>query len=388
LNNKQQLLIQEFKDFHAQLSKFRYAVEKVHKTRMDTGSAKRQRESIRTDLVRKSGKLKPIVVHLTGKEKQYGQQFNEEFDIWTEALGAGSYPPNQRWSLGALLDTVNEAIGRLEVEPESKRSQSTFSNRTLSCIIEILADGYTDSKLRTFFFKYNLLDNYEQSGQLTAKRRKVNDVFQYLCAAGDTSSGRTLESIVREVLKEFYPRKEVSQIRRQRFFEKFPDLDTALRADGFHVHEGELIPIISSFVEPVKEEALVETLLDKYGFGIAKNHLKQSYENYVEGNWEAANGALRSFLQDVFDQIALLIAPGEAGQKAPGGDRRQLLQEKGFIESNTEAKLVSSFFQFASYKGSHPGISNESDSRLRRYMAVALASYYLEKSEGFNVRNI
>ena len=271
---------------------------------------------------------------------------------------------------------------------KSQPAKSKFSNRTLSCVIEILADSYTDSKLRTFFFKYNLLDIYEQSGRLTAKRRKVNDVFQHLCAVGDDSSRRTLESIVRETLKELYPQKEASQIRRQRFFEKFPDLDTALRADGFHVREGELIPIISSLVEPVKEEALVETLLDKYGFSIAKNHLKQSYENYVEGNWEAANGALRSFLQDVFDQIALIIAPPEAGQKAPGGERRKLLQEKHFIESDTEAKLVLGFFQFASHKGSHPGISNESDSRLRRYMAVALASYYLEKLEGFNVQNI
>lgn len=121
LSNKQQLLIQELKEFYAQLSKYKYAVEEVHKTRMDTGSVKRQRESIRADLVRKSGKLKPIVVHLTGKEKQYGQQFNEGFDIWTEALGVGSYPPTQKWSLGALLDTVNEAIGRLEAEPELEK---------------------------------------------------------------------------------------------------------------------------------------------------------------------------------------------------------------------------------------------------------------------------
>ena len=119
LNNKQQLLIQELKEFYAQLSEFRYAVEKVHKTRMDTGSAKRQRESIRADLVRKSGKLKPIVVHLTGE--QYGQQFNESFDLWTEALGAGSSAPLQRWSLGALMDSANKAIGRLEAEPELEK---------------------------------------------------------------------------------------------------------------------------------------------------------------------------------------------------------------------------------------------------------------------------
>jgi len=276
------------------------------------------------------------------------------------------------------------------IEMDTTKSQPAtlrFSNRTLSCIIDILANGYTDTELRNFFFKYNLLAVYEQSGRLTAKKRKVNDVFQHLREGDSDSAARVLNSIVIEALKKLYPKEEWSQPQRQQFFRKFPELDAALRADGFQVRDGELISVISVFVESAKEEALVEKLLDKHGFAIAKNHLKQSYDNYVGGHWEAANGALRSFLQGVFDEIALIIAPREAAKKAPGGARRQLLQEKGFIESGTEAKLVSSFFQFASYKGSHPGISNESDSRLRRYMAVALASYYLEKLEGFNVQN-
>ena len=289
---------------------------------------------------------------------------------------------NRETALKSIIQKY-EIIGMDTSKPEPVTSR--FSNRTLSCIIEILADGYTDSKLRALFFKYNLVDIYEQSGKLTAKRRKVSDVFQHLCAVGDDGAVRTLDSIVKEALREFYPRADSDQDQRQRFFEKFPDLDVALRADGFQMQDGEFIPVISAFIEPAEEEALLETLLDKYEFAIAKNHLKQSYENYIEGNWEAANGALRSFLQDVFDQIALIIAPQEAKQKAPGGERRKLLQEKDFIETDTEAKLVSGFFQFASNRGSHPGISNESDCRLRRYIAVALASYYLEKVEELHV---
>ena len=292
---------------------------------------------------------------------------------------------NRETALKSIIQKY-EIIGMDTSKPEPVTSR--FSNRTLSCIIEILADGYTDSKLRALFFKYNLVDIYEQSGKLTAKRRKVSDVFQHLCAVGDDGAVRTLDSIVKEALKKFYPRADSDQGQRQRFFEKFPDLDVALRTDGFQVCDGELVPSISAFVESAKQEALLETLLDKYGFPFAKNHLKQSYENYIEGNWEAANGALRSFLQDVFDQIALIVVPQEAGDKPPGGERRKLLQQKGFIEGDTEAKLVSSFFHFASRDGSHPGISNESDCRLRRYMAVALASYYLEKLKELHVQNI
>jgi hypothetical protein len=111
-NNKQQLLIQELKKFYTQLRRFRDLVEELHTKQMDTGSAERQRESIREELVRKSGKLKPIVVRLTGK--QYGQVFNEVFDVWTEALGVSPIPSRQIWSLRALTDNVNEAIGKLE----------------------------------------------------------------------------------------------------------------------------------------------------------------------------------------------------------------------------------------------------------------------------------
>jgi len=294
-------------------------------------------------------------------------------------------------NLGNHVTALKSIIQKHEIDGMSTSKPQVvalrFSNRTLSCIIDILADGYSDSGLRNFFFKYNLLDVYEQSGRLTAKRRKVTDVFQHLCESRDENSVSTLESIVREALRKLYPRADSDQGRREHFFQGFPDLDVALRADGYQMREGELVPVISPLVEVVEEEGLIEKLLEKYGFAIAKNHLKQSYENYIGGKWEAANGALRSFLQDVFDQIALIVVPQKASGKPAGGERRKLLQQEGFIEDDTEAKLVSSFFKFASQDGSHPGISNESDCRLRRYMAVALASYYLEKLEKLKARN-
>lgn len=263
--------------------------------------------------------------------------------------------------------------------PESQVTTPRFSNRTFSYIIDILADR-SDSQLGHFFFKYGLLNIYQQHGKPTAKKTKVRDVFQHLITAGDESALDTLDLIVREVLKiDVHTWLEKWQSGQESFSQVFPDLERALSADGFQVHEGELIPAISPSIEPVKEEGLVEKLLDKYGFAIAKNHLEQAFDNYLDGNWEASNGALRSFLQDVFDQIALKLWPEEAAKKGAGGARRKLLQEKGFIDEDTEADLVRSFFKYAHGEGSHPGISDESDCRLRRYIAVALASYYLEK---------
>jgi len=305
--------------------------------------------------------------------------------MWPES----AYQEDYQKQLTSYETALTAIIQKYEVlgigTPESQVTRPRFSTRTLGCVVEILARR-TDTDLRNFFFKYNLLDIYQQSGELTAKKRKVNDIFQHLLyRVGDKSAVETLDLIVREALKDIHVWLEKRRGFEEKFSEEFPDLERALSADGFQVHEGELIPVISPIVEPAKEEGLIEKFLNKYGFAVAKNHLEQSYDNYLDGNWEAANAALRSFLQDVFDQIALIIAPEEAASKEPGGKRRKLLEEKGFIEADTESKLVSGFFKFAGYKGSHPGISNESDCRLRRYMAVALASYYLEKLGKINV---
>lgn len=296
-------------------------------------------------------------------EAQQKQEYNELLDKHEIALKS--------------IIKRQEILERIATKNQPIRPQ--FSNPTLSYIIDILADR-TDSQLGHFFFKYGLLHIYEQYRRPTAKKTKVRDVFQHLITAGDESALDTLGLMVREVLKEdVYKWLESRRGGWESFSQVFPDLERALSADGFQVHEGELIPVISPTVEPAKEEGLVERLLDEYGFNVAKNHLEQAFDNYLDGTWEASNGALRSFLQDVFDQIALKLWPEEAAKKEAGGARRKLLQEKGFIKEDTEAGLVRSFFKFAHGEGSHPGISNESDCRLRRYIAVALASYYLEK---------
>jgi len=359
-----------------------------------------------TELLTKLIEKVPYLKQLNHDNEEYGEWHDEVRDT-IECLFGRTSPEYQRfairiWSYNPYDSEEKKQqkyIDRLDADEWKLRSiikrqeiferatnktkpiRRQFSNRTLSHIIEILADR-TDTELRNFFFKYGLLDKYEQSGKLTAKKRKINDVFQHLCEAGDAgdeSAVDNLNSIVREALKDTHAWLEKRGYDGESFSQIFTDLERALAADGFQVQDGELIPVVSATAEPAKEEGLVESLLNKYGFNIAKNHLEQAYDNYLDGNWEASNAALRSFLQDVFDQIALILWNEEATNKAPGGERRKLLQDKGFIEENTETDLVKSFFKFAHGEGSHPGISDESDCRLRRYMAVAIASYYLEK---------
>ena len=148
-----------------------------------------------------------------------------------------------------------------------------FSYHTLSALKDILANEKTDSKLEALFYKHGLLETYRRLG-IAAKSKKIMEVFEYLSKGKDTELS-TLSDIVTEALKDLYWKE---------LLERNPELARGLAQDGFTLNEeGELIPIISPTVEPAKEEGLVETLLNKYKFTVAKNHLEQAYDNYLDG---------------------------------------------------------------------------------------------------------
>jgi len=72
-------------------------------------------EPMRDKLIRSAPKFKRRVIELT--EKQYGEQFGRTFDVWDAALSPYVYDGlnwSNRFSLNALVDCVNEALGVLE----------------------------------------------------------------------------------------------------------------------------------------------------------------------------------------------------------------------------------------------------------------------------------
>ncbi|MFQ5852922.1 MAG: hypothetical protein ACE5JU_20370 [Candidatus Binatia bacterium] len=193
-----------------------------------------------------------------------------------------------------------------------------------------------------------------------------------------------LSDVIREIVRvecyllEFERRRKslMTTTLTELFVEKHERLVNSLKADGYALHEGEIIPLS---LEELKEiRGALEAKLNKAGFTVALTHYNQAWENYVFSRWEAANAQLRSFVEAVFDDISLALYPGEGRETKSGGHRRQLLESKGFIE-NEKASLVKGFFEMAHTRGSHPGLSDEEDCRLRHAIATQLANYYLDK---------
>jgi predicted nucleotide-binding protein len=265
-NSKRQLLVQELKEFYEQLRGYRDAVEESRTTRMDTGSRKRERQRIREELVRKSGKLKPIVIRLTGN--QYGRQSNEVFDIWTQALGADPYPPDQRWSLGALMDNVNEAIGRLGAEPElDKLLKTTSSSESPKAFVahggESAARDKLDSFLRALGVTPIIVEEQPSEGRSIDRNVEYHlkqcDCAVILAAKGDVD-GRSGEFIPRgNILNEVGRCQEI-----------FPNRTVYLLEEGVKFPTNIDEKVWERFTEESMDRAFIKLTKELRAFGLIR----------------------------------------------------------------------------------------------------------------------
>lgn len=179
-----------------------------------------------------------------------------------------------------------------------------------------------------------------------------------------------LNEVVEDVAKEG-PRTEVFLI--------------SLKADGYNITEdGTIVPLLATADTPAQEESVLKSHLSDLGWDVAKKHLTEGVSSYEHGNWAAANSQFRTFLEEAFNRIANNLPEGS---NKLGGEARKFLQESEFL-SEEEGTMVQSIFNFLHTKGSHPGLSEEFEARMRRYLVLVIALYFIEKFNSQKTINI
>jgi len=129
----------------------------------------------------------------------------------------------------------------------------------------------------------------------------------------------------------------------------------------------------------------VHELLKRFGFATPLGHLDQAVEAHTRGDWAAANGQLRTFLESLFDDIARNLRPQETAQRATSENRRALLAEIGFLESDrnewtTDGKnYINGLFKMLHTEGSHPGLSDEDHCTFRLHVVLVTARTFLRR---------
>lgn len=240
-----------------------------------------------------------------------------------------------------------------------------FSPQTMAACCEVLSQVFTDSELQNFFTKFGLLNIYRRLPLGVSKLKRIQEVIAYLDRPNRTEdTDEVWDAIIIEAVKQIKGRVGNSSP----LLEK---IEKCLALDGYQIESDKVLRTLPALPETIAIREKLEQKLLELGWVIPLKHLQHARANYAEGQWEAANASIRSFLQAIFDYIAEAMPDFPKDKLAAGGKRRQFLEMKGFL-TKEEGELLRALFKILHTKGAHPGLSNESDCSSRILMSIGI----------------
>lgn len=249
-----------------------------------------------------------------------------------------------------------------------------------------IAASFSHSEISSLFFACSVPDDFLVGDN---KLQRALGVLRNLAASDLPQHIRCFDDIFEEVLQ-----------RKGKLLKEDPNtgwgfnyisdvakrLKRALQADGFEICEGEIVPIDRLEKDLVPETNILYSRLRDFAMSDVCDTLEQAHENFVAGNYESCNAMLRTALESTLQHAARCIAgsldniPRSNPNYLSPMDVRKHLENEGFFTQD-EMNYIKSFYSYASTSGSHPGISNQAESRLRRLMIISLIQYCMEKLE-------
>lgn len=136
------------------------------------------------------------------------------------------------------------------------------------------------------------LDQFEaRSGAI---HQRFRDLFRFLRDNPAASyEGRLISDLVVE-----------EAARRVSAFREGPEFVRALERAGFVLESGQLRRTLPDTLDLPAADDEVHLLLNRYQLATPLGHLDQAIDSHARGNWAAANGQVRSFLESLLDEIA------------------------------------------------------------------------------------
>jgi hypothetical protein len=162
----------------------------------------------------------------------------------------------------------------------------------------------------------------------------------------------------------------------------------ALALDGYTLtDEGSIIRDLPPVADLPAANDELYSLLEELGLAVAKGHLDQAIKNHAEGYWAAANSQLRTFFEELFNEISRRIEPARAKDRLSSENRRTLLGKTSppFLSeslgewSGDGKNFVNGIFKRLHSEGSHPGLSGDEDCTFRLHLALIVGRHYLRR---------
>ena len=260
-----------------------------------------------------------------------------------------------------------------------------FSRQTILAATDTLSEIFTAVGIERFLLEYGLEESIGGGSKESRGIALAKFLLKDLEAA--TESGDNLADAIVSALAQKAIEKSTSfgEFRFEDFTQAFTQLHRAFERNGFTVEGGTLRPTLPLDLPRADDE--VHCLLDRYGFSTSKTHLDQGITAHSRGDWAAANGQLRTFIESLFDSIAEHLANG-ATLPQTGDPRRQWLAKNTsppFFRADLNewtgkgTGFVEGLFRRLHPHGAHPGASNEDDSTFRLHLVLLVAHNLLKR---------
>jgi hypothetical protein len=253
---------------------------------------------------------------------------------------------------------------------------SELSDPTIGLLIDIGCELFDAGGLTVLLLRCDLKPAIAETwGEslvttLTAARNRANQ--------GDRQARRSLFKLIRLMIE-----KGLTYSMDSSAIDRFEELREALLADGYQLSwerlsggvHCQILPTDATPVPLAPEISALEAELDNFGYIDALNHYQQAVDSFINHNYEAANGQLRTTLEDLTLSLARQYA-GYSGPKS-GGQAINHMIEREYLPKADGGLLLQDIWKLAHTRGAHPGQSNPDEARFRMVIVTAIARFLL-----------
>lgn len=236
-----------------------------------------------------------------------------------------------------------------------------FTRKTLARLTEAVSERFTHPQISNLYLEFSV-DDPRDGNKLTRIQGLVRAIE---AGRAETAPDEALVDLANRVLNSEDAR------------EQYTALLASLAIDGFEWGQDSLVPSMPLPAQPAPEVTALETDLNRHVLPVAANHYRQAIDNFVDRNYEAANGQLRSFLEALFQSVA--ISAG-AQDNVGAGAAVVYLQREGVLD-DAESQILRGIWAGAQDNGPHAGLTNEAEARFRLHTATAAARYLLREGQ-------
>jgi len=269
---------------------------------------------------------------------------------------------------------------------------AALSDPTLGLLVSITPKLLSLSDLRTLLMQADLR-RYAPDPDEENKAELVRDALlaarDHADQREDPQAHRGLLAFVQLLVEGSNP--NVDPNRELSILDFIEELHEALLADGYeltweieeHPWGYEFIrckirPTDPTPVPLAREINALEAELADRGYTDALNHYRQAVDSLIHHNYEAANGQLRTALEDLVTRLAHQHAGYvEQGKAGKGGNAIQHMINHGALPDGEGGKLLQGLWHMTHTRGSHPGQSDADEARFRMAVITATARFLL-----------